>query len=539
MVKSRRVKVQKSLTQKPIILVREPIDTPSAAPVQRGLPPNLHGHRIDQQRLTPQAIMTLQRTIGNAAVSALLRQQAADFPRQAGTTHERGEHTVGSGIGGESPRESSPSAPATSVAVQRAMGLELEAFDWHVQHGDQSRLPKGTEPVITDRGGKYVLSADDDGAKSDIEYVTEPLNTRKESKQVIGRITSLAKDLEKAGKGKKLLPATGFKRHGIANPDAFLIPGFKMDAHMQATLSVPLEKVPTLFEQLGAGKAGNEAKIPANKSISKVTEALEGSLPGGIETPSDQLKGFLMLAIDYIVQGFVAQNLRQQHNHRQFPKGVLHLLAKTRFDKMLKSVPEYEQLIGEDEKLKSEWIDWIVQAALGKLEEEALTEAREDTVLNQTFGEKGEDPYTIGVTREEWLGNMPKDDLLSEKRDIKSTEDDKRHLQGMGAFGKGVDILSEETKVGFIQKLLNNCKKKGRQSTVKDGKKGKENRNEILSGGKQSEGKQGPSKEAPIFELRQLGFGEAGPDQWQSNVDKLWDMHDEILGKSRYRKQEK
>ncbi len=53
MVKSRRVKVQKSPTRKPIILVREPIDTPSAAPVQRELPPTLHGHRINPQQLTP------------------------------------------------------------------------------------------------------------------------------------------------------------------------------------------------------------------------------------------------------------------------------------------------------------------------------------------------------------------------------------------------------------------------------------------------------------------------------------------------------
>ncbi len=493
--------------------------------------------------------MTLQRTIGNAAVSALLRRQADGLPRQAKVTEERCEHAVGNGIGSESPRESSLDAPATAVAVQRAMGVELEVTKWHVQHKNKSRLPKGTEPIITDNAGKYVLSADDDGERSDIEYVTDALDTREDSERVVGRMSALAKDIEKAGNSKlnflpwkKTIPATKFKKHGSANKNAFLVPGESMKAHIQATLSVPLEKVPALFKQFVGEKEVAFASTNGSRSLALAKKALKGPLPGDV-TPSDQLKGFLMLVIDYIVQGFLPKEYRKTANNN-FPKEVLHLLAKTRFDQIIKLVPEYEQLLDtSQERLKDEWIDWILQAALGKLEKEALEEARNDTVLNQTFSDNGEDPYKIDITREDWLGKMPKDDLLSEKRDMKTTDRDKGRLQGIGAFGHGTDKLSKESEEGLVLKMEKSLHKEVLQSEEKEHEKEKGDEKQDIeekpSNGSESEGTKGPSSEAPIFELRQVEMAGGTPDTWQANVDNLWKLHDQVLGKNRYRKQKK
>jgi len=59
-------------------------------------------------------------------------------------------------------------------------------------------LPKGTEAAISDNGGKFVLSADDDGDRSDIEFVTEAFTDKPESDAALGRMRSLADSMTTA-----------------------------------------------------------------------------------------------------------------------------------------------------------------------------------------------------------------------------------------------------------------------------------------------------------------------------------------------------
>jgi hypothetical protein len=66
---------------------REQIGKEPTALVRRAVAPSFQGGRIDPRRLTPQAILALQRVIGNAAVNQLLPRvaspsPAAEFPLQ-------------------------------------------------------------------------------------------------------------------------------------------------------------------------------------------------------------------------------------------------------------------------------------------------------------------------------------------------------------------------------------------------------------------------------------------------------------------------
>jgi hypothetical protein len=67
-----------------------------ASLLQRAVAPTFQGGRIDPRRLTPQAILALQRTAGNNAVNALLRRQVSTLR----TVQRRG--AAGSSAGGTS-----------------------------------------------------------------------------------------------------------------------------------------------------------------------------------------------------------------------------------------------------------------------------------------------------------------------------------------------------------------------------------------------------------------------------------------------------
>lgn len=418
---------------------------------------------------------------------------------------------------------------ARPVPIQRAVGFELEVPSWHVQHPDGSRLPKGTEAAITDSEGKYVVSADDDGDRSDIEFVTEAFPSKKESDPALARMVNLANDMVQTGKlnsaikGDALIPAQEFAAHGTPNDKALFDPGRggAMSGHIQVTIGIPLDRIGAAFGQLASGAAGDLAAVPAKKTLDKLGKAPQLPALGGAQGPSGELQGFLTLVVDYIVQGFVPMQYRRGARS-EFPKSEFHLLAKTRFDKMLSMVPEYEQLINDKGQLKDTWIDWIIQAALGPLQGEKLTEARQDRVLNKTFGEKDEKPYQIDVSRENWLKAMPQDDLLAEKQDP--------HLQGMGAFGKGADVLVPPAQTNELAakmaKDVTNVQKAEAQRQAKPDSN-------------QAKPASGPAKEAPIFELRRVEIEGGAPSTWPANADKMWKLHDQILGEAQYAKPSK
>jgi hypothetical protein len=490
-----------------------------AAASRRGTPDRASIHEPGAgvaypRALSPESVLRLQRLAGNRAVTSLLQ-------------------------------------------VQRAVGFEYEIPAWHVQHiDDKSKLIKGIkdEPLVT--GPKYWLSPDDDGKRSDIEFVTGKLASKGDVDSTMGAMKAVAADLKANDKG--IFPATTLDEHGLTHPNAEFVPGANLTASVQATIGVPLQQMPGLYKLL-AGSDYDTAVTKAEKVLKRAAGAgLIGAAAGKAapiprEEMSGALVGFLMLLIDYIWSNFAGD--AEKRPHEEFAKGPINILAKTEFDKILKLVPEWQLMTEEDKAsgglvMKDEWVDWIVQAAIPAT---ASKKGKAGPVLGSEFGitvgyEKGTmkpqyeegEAYTVDVTRGAWLKEMPSRDILSE-------QSDPAKLQGFGALHEKMDrfkvvagrisdeILKKSAPIveaplevsedGDIANEGESSEGTGSESSKGKGKevKGKEPARPSLTSAKDDE------TGAPLFELRHLTGSSGGPDTWAGSAGKVWDLYQQVL----------
>lgn len=492
------------------------------------------------QSISPQTISRLQRSIGNRRTAQILKQQ-----------------------------QTAPISRMNQPAVQRAIGLEFEVSDWKVQHPDGKKLVKGTETVINQDGVR--LTADDDGERSDIEWVTTALESKDEVLYVMDNAASLAEAML-AQKDTNPLPAQNFASFGTPHADAEFIPSGNMKAHMQATIGVPLGNIASLYEAMSSASgpqsdyAKNTQKRAAAAGLIKMgnVNVSVSAPPVPVEEMSDALKGFLMLVIDYLRSGYTGD----YNVHAQFPKAQFALMAKTSFKRMLDLVKDEADLTEQDTEkmglvLKDEWINWLIEAAIPNTNDQNIDQQRQKRLLNHEFGitgnvpEENETPYTVDVTREDWLRNMPQEDmmrldnpaqLVTEKgTDNKLALSDK--LEGFAALGNKTDKLVTDVSnimaQEITQKVSNSTDKQEEDLNDEDSMESvpdspqEETEPIEMDKGKEQEQKphdpNDPNTNAAVFEMRQLEIEGGEPHTWADNALTAWNIYEQAIGNQVYR----
>lgn len=503
------------------------------------LPAQLGGNRAGKQdfgpqpqSISPQTIRRLQRSLGNRRTAQILKQQTPQISRM------------------------------NQPAVQRAIGLEFEVSDWKVQHPDGKKLVKGTETVINQDGVR--LTADDDGERSDIEWVTTALESKDEVLYVMDNAAALAEAMM-AQKDTNPLPAQNFASFGTPHADAEFIPSSKMNAHMQATIGVPLGNIASLYEAMSSasGPQSEYAKTTRKRAAAAGLIAMDNvdvsvsAPPIPVDEMSDALKGFLMLVIDYLRSGYTGD----YNVHAQFPKGQFALMAKTSFKRMLDLVKNEAELTEQDTEnmglvLKDEWINWLIEAAIPNTNEQNIDQQRQKRLLNQEFGitgnvaEENESRYTVDVTREDWLRNMPQEDMmrldnpaqLVTEKDTKNTLPLSDKLEGFAALGNKTDKLVTDVSNLMAQEITQ------KQDEDVDGEDSMESVPDSpqeetepieMDKGKEPEQKphdpSDPKTNAAVFEMRQLEIEGGEPHTWADNALKAWNIYEQAIGNNVYR----
>ncbi|HVU10379.1 MAG TPA: hypothetical protein VHD90_03835, partial [Phototrophicaceae bacterium] len=357
------------------------------------------------------------------------------------------------------------------------------------------------------------------------------------------------------------------------------IPGDKMNAHMQATIGVPLANIPQLYEAMGEDSTLGPQTGYANTTRKRAAAAglinLEGTKVTVSEPPipvkdmSDSLKGFLMLVIDYLRSGYTAQYTP----HQEFPKAVLSLMAKTSFTRMLELVQNEADLTEQDTKklglvLKDEWVNWLIQAAIPEANSENVDEQRQKRLLNHKFGitagfygddvDKNETPYQVEVTRGDWLRNLPREDMMRLDNDTPLIKEQGNNqmlplsdkLEGFAALKNKTDKLVQDVSNQMAQNIIQNSEKEddsngdsGENPTpllesiqpTQDNGKGDKGKEPMPTQPTNSDDKNNPLTNAPVFEMRQLEVTGGTPDTWADNAMKAWGVYEKAIGDQVYR----
>lgn len=457
-----------------------------------------------------------------------------------------------------------PPAGVSGGVVQRAIGFEFEFGEWRTRHAkDKSLLAKG-EPILTGPGFK--VEGEDAGSESAIEVVTSPFTSYDDARGPVEQGRTFLRSV--LGDGKKIVNASAYG--GDAGVD---IEPKAQAGKMQASPAVALDQIAGLF-----GKAGGTYKTFAQTITDQMDNQGFKTQHLGGEQASAELKGLVVLIVDYLNQGAAKTGLL-------YPKSAFRLMARTSFTKMFSLVPEHT-FFGQA-KNRDQWVDMVLSAAqvigsigkettgktlkkkyglLGPWQEVAPTtrdlskkEIRQAPVMDMPLAEmqnlpadqrKAQQSYKLKVTREEWLKTMPDADLLSKATD--------QRFEGMGAYGDATDLESvpqpdapkdlvgpltkaPEKPLGVEEGALSPAMEKVVEQAVHEVLPKVEDQVDAKSGGLKTpktgtEPSQGRvPREAPLFELRGLKDmfdveQNIGLDDWLSRVQQVFKIVDEANG---------
>jgi len=413
---------------------------------------------------------------------------------------------------GQPKLDESAGAPRTGDVIQRAIGFEFEFGQWKTSHkDDQTPLAKGEEIV---RGDGYKIEGEDGQDGSAIEVVTKPFASVDEAAGSVAAAQEILTGMSRTAKGTAKWAGgrddVEIEPHGTAGK-------------FQASPAVALDKMGDLFrEGSGQSYSGFAEMVHEHLNDKKVRKKyLDGN------TPSPELEGFVMLVVSYLEQGANSFALN-------YPKSAFKIMARTSFDKMFSMVPEHG-FFG-DKSNREKWIGLVMSVAakipsmgkeisrtefkknwrgkykldkfdkmIPKERKRSEQEMRSAPVLGMDLmgmenlpsdqGE-GQQRYRSNITREDWLREMPDNDLLSKSND--------KRFEGMGAYGGATD--KEEVAEPDDE---------GQVSEEQLAQVGEQSANKALpsldQGGERQEQRNDDApvnlpkpKEAPLFELRGL-----------------------------------
>lgn len=505
---------------------------PSLLLTQELLRRRLQQPETSRREATPQELLTLQRLGGNRAVVARL----ADRPTPS-------------------------TGPTVAIRrspemIRRAIGFEFEFGTWRTTHvNDRSRLDKGEKVV---KGDGYKIEGEDatDGVSSAIEVVTDPYTTVDEATKSIGEAQATLKDMDKDAKQLGAPLKANDYPQGVANVDIVPGPG---EGKMQASPAISLDRMNALYKE-GINSSG---AIALEKELGK--QEFKDKWLGGKDA-SPELLGFLTLIMSYLEEG-------TQTDPYGYPKSAFTIMARTSFTKMFSLVPEHE-FFGNPENAGL-WTDMVLtvsQKMFAKFREEytpsklkkksffskkwvtvpevrrprSLAELKDQPVLNMPLtgmealpGHKEGTAYQSTVTRDQWLGQMSQQDLLSKATD--------KRYEGMGAYGDATDqeVLDDQPKgkVPDTGELGTGDLVKGTEEAVLKAVEqvGIPEPEEIVEPKEEPKDEEEPvrmPKQAPLFELR--GMRDSfGIDQtvsvakpWTDQVTAVFDLVDKANGRS-------
>ena len=396
---------------------------------------------------------------------------------EMGARAARGEK-AGTGVAA-----STASAGAASV-VQCNVGVEVEMGSWDVKKGGE-RIGK-REPVVT--GTSTELQGENNGASSSLEFVTkgEGASNIAEFRASLREIVKLALKLKRFPKDKSFLASKigGGKEYQITSPGM-------VNAFLQATVGIPLSRVPTLFAELDRSttKPGYQEAIDGGRKRSQIAgDVLEREV-------SPELTGFLSLLMYYIKVG--------EQKKANFPKALTSIMARTDFHTMYTMLPEYDDKHPTALAKSLFTILGRFGVDLGRLV---------FTTVFQSEDTPGQDkPYVIELTIGDWVLGFPERDRLVkpiyrliEEGKLGAVTTGPPETPGMGSFGSKIDKVQ-----------------------VAGAMKESSGEEDMSSG----EMKSITTEDAPIFELRALpSLGFNNPMDWYKKAMSVYAMVDRING---------
>jgi hypothetical protein len=291
--------------------------------------------------------------------------------------------------------------------AQCAFGLEMELNNFYVKPEEGKALPTKRDPLVTTEHGLIELQAENAAQDRNVEFVTKKggLEGTGEVDTALTDFAGVMKNMQGARHGEEL-PTSGLgsgspgDRTLLAqsvSPSAAATHGEFMDimegkpnlpnGSIQATMGIPLAKVPALFTEY--------AKV-ADRNPETLTGAVKDAAAADVPDASPDFRGLLTLVNHVVRSGESQQN-------EQFPKATVQVLNRTDFRTMLLMLPEITKGGADPNE---------VAAALLK----AVPADPKRRVFQQTFKvqDKQEKPYRITLTIRDWLLGLPKGDLLQQ-----------------------------------------------------------------------------------------------------------------------------
>jgi hypothetical protein len=303
-----------------------------------------------------------------------------------------------------------PDAPRTGgpLAVQRNVGVELEAATWEVRSDGTRKLAKYT-PIV--HRPYFQLQAEWGGAeKWALELVTNPSGVTSEAewRQMSRGMVRLARDLTGLGEKYHHFPADmlpgGERGYTIHTPTG---PPRSFKPSLQVTVGVPLSKVPELLRNM---KESADAVIDGGtRAETGVIRNQTAAFLGENRTPSDDLVGFVSLLDLYLRAGSKPQ-------HKAFPKAVFDVLARTDFASMFALLPADERT--EITTRLPAWVETVIGIAAVRTNDAPLLaqhfyDPHESWYYNKFHGHEHGASTRLTTSRDAWLRGMTADlDLL-------------------------------------------------------------------------------------------------------------------------------
>jgi len=354
------------------------------------------------------------------------------------------------------------------AVIQRAVGMEFECSHLTIDKAPKG-AKKGDEIEELSSHGKLTYEETSEGTPV-AEFVVKPA-------------AEIALHLADAVQ-RFMITVRGFEdKKPRQYGDYQISPQGPLDGNVQITMGVPSGRLTKIYELYRGEESSAPSPAWARWVKLEKSHPLQTPLavtPDGdrLDSLSQELKGFIVLLMDYIEAGYVPPD-QMGKAEIPFAKGLYKVMARTDIQSIFKTLPEQDKdriatrLMSKNPppkwvELRPEWIQWIIQLANG---ERAKGVSPGGGMIGQKEKNRPSPPKI--PSREEYLKAIPKKDLLSEYVNM-----------GLGELGNKVD-----------------------QSTYRD---------------------------APIFEVREP-YGAAVPYRdWMKKAEETWKNYTAIVGHETY-----
>jgi len=384
--------------------------------------------------------------------------------------------------------------------IQRAVGMEFECSNLTITD-EPDGVAKGD--VLEEDVARHWRMTYEETAEGTpvVEFIVEPAAATRQV--LVDAVTDIA---ARAATLDRIAPTV------IGNYEVTRENNLPITAAIQVTMGVPLADIPEMFSQYRSDVSNApsraysrfQALMRGRQVVNRVTEDKVFNLfccipihyqthrnvaaqvytqaPDGTDFPnlSDELKGLLLILMDYIASGYVPAAHQGAGVNVPFVKSLYQTMARTDFKSMYDTLPladkntisELDVGTGEH-RMRDDWWQWIIEISLNNagLGANFLDNDQMINYYRQNADLSAEDPQGGDPTRRNFLRELPERDLLTAENYI-----------GLGSLGNRADVSA-----------IN------------------------------------PASYAPVFELRKPYGASKSHTNWVASARETWDSYDLIV----------